>query len=310
MREIEELPVLTAEQQQVRIPVWIVLSLFVALAASGCGIKKTVTVEVPHKILSARTASFEELLEIIQNYENINDLSSVSVKVTLTYGKWEKGQQEEYREAGGYLLLRRPDTLRLVIQKPILKTRVFDVVSIGDDFSAWIPSQKKFYRGSNVADDLVADDLPGGIPLRAPHIYEAVLPQSLEMDDPDVRVSVEEAVGTDTLYYVLTIYREGEYPRIYASRKVWIERSGLVIARQQMFDEDGRIISTIQYGEMEQVDGFYLPISMEIDRPEDGYALNMEFGRDRWRVNRGLPDEGFVLTPPDGAEVIQLREKE
>ncbi|HSW38019.1 MAG TPA: hypothetical protein VLL97_00835, partial [Acidobacteriota bacterium] len=208
-----------------RSPAWIILALSLAMAASGCGIKKTVTVDVPHKILSARSASFEELLSIVHNYGKIEDLSCQGMKVTITHGKWETGQQEEYREAGGYILLRRPDSLRLVIQNPILKTRILDVLSIGDTFLAEIPSRNRFYRGSNSAGELVAEDMPGGVPLRARHIFEAILPQPLGIDAADVRVSVEEAMTAYARYYVLTVYREGVFPRIYVSRKIWIERS-------------------------------------------------------------------------------------
>jgi hypothetical protein len=92
-------------------------------------------------------------------------------------------------------------------------------------------------------------------------------------------------------------------------RRIWIERSELAIARQQIFQEDGQIVSDIQYSGMERTnDAFLLPLKIHLDRPLDGYALNMEFKSKSWRVNSGLPDSAFVQPPPNGAQIVHLKE--
>ncbi len=55
------------------------------------------------------------------------------------------------------------------------------------------------------------------------------------------------------------------------------------------------------------MDGLLLPLSIKIERPLDGYSLDLEFGS--WRLNPDLSDKDFVLTPPPGAEIVELREK-
>jgi len=50
-----------------------------------------------------------------------------------------------------------------------------------------------------------------------------------------------------------------------------------------------------------------LPLKMHIDRPLDGYALDMEFKN--WRINPDLADNAFILTPPEGAQIIHLIDK-
>ena len=46
---------------------------------------------------------------------------------------------------------------------------------------------------------------------------------------------------------------------------------------------------------------------IHIDRPLDGYALNLEFKS--WRIDPDLPDNAFSLKLPEGVQIIHLVEK-
>lgn len=309
MREIQEFPLLTAKKRRTLIVTGFVLCLAGCIIWSGCGIKRTVKIPVSPKILAARNASLEELLGIIGKYDKIKDMKASGLKVFLTSGKLESGKQDEFKGASGYILLRRPDALHLVLQSPFIdKTAIFDVVSLGDDFSAWIRKNNRIYTGKNSAQVLVADDLPNGIPLRPPHLFEAILPASIHLDREGIRVSVEESADKFAKYYILSVYREGIPPRIHTIRRIWIERSQLVLFRQQMFEEDGRLICDVEYPVMEQIGEFYLPLRIILDRPEDGYSLEMEFKNSSWKINTGLEDSAFVQTPRPGAETVYFRD--
>ncbi len=280
-----------------------------ALGIPGCSIKRTVRTEVPSKILQAKTAHFEELLDILQTYDKVYNLSASNLRLTFTFGKWESGKLDKYREAPGYILLRRPDLAHLVFQNPITKTAELDLLSAGDDLSVWIPSKNEFYMGKNSARELVVDDMPGSpvIPIRTAHIFEAILPQSVAVESPRVHVALTEETDARAKYYALSIFKEGSTFRSFLIRKIWIERSELTIARQQTFLDDGRMVSDIEYSGMIPLNGFKLPLRVRLDRPLEGYTLNMEFKS--WRINYDMPDKAFVLTPPQGVKIIHLREK-
>jgi hypothetical protein len=302
MKEMLQLPAPGGTRGRARALAGVLLALALG---TGCSIKRTVNVEVPARILARGRRVSTSSRDRQTAYSGIPDLANARMKVTLTYGRWESGEQEEYRRAPGYLLVRNPDTLRLVVQNPITKTAIFDVLSVGDDFSAWVPGKLRFYRGSNSAEHLL-EELPGGIPLRAPHIYEALIPAGIDPGAQGVRVSLEEAADNEAKYYILSLYRDGEGARIHCLRRIWIERSRLAIARQQIFREDGRLISDIEYLGMEPAGGLMLPAEIRLERPEDGYAVKLEFEGDSWRVARGLGDEAFQLSPPPGAEIVTL----
>ena len=280
------------------------------LATFGCKPSQEIKIEVSPKLLAARTADFGELLAIVNQYERISDLTNSGIKATLTLGKWESGSQNEYRSAPGYILLKRPSSLHVVIQNPVIyKTAIFEAVSSGDEFSAWFRDTNKVYTGRNSAKDLVSDDRPEGIPLRPDHLYEAIIPAEIDLSEAGLRISVEESADKIAKYYILSIYKDGAPPMIHPIRRIWIERSQLVISRIQSFDEDGRITGDIEYSEMTSVDGFFLPLKIDIARPEDGYSLALEFTNGRWGVNSGLDDDSFALPPREGTETVVLREK-
>jgi hypothetical protein len=121
---------------------------------------------------------------------------------------------------------------------------------------------------------------------------------------------VEEVADKIAKYYILSFYKVGVPPRIHTIRRIWIERSQLAISRQQIYGENGQMLSDIEYLGILPIENFFLPIGITMNRPEDGYALKMEFRSESWKINKGLKDDGFVLSPPNGAEIIYLKDKQ
>jgi hypothetical protein len=315
MRKILEFRALTASRHRIPLRVVSIFLLVILASNAGCSVKRTVKVRVSPNILQAKSAAFDELLDIVRSYDKIEGLSSNDLRITLTSGKRESGELQKYASAPGYIVLRRPDSTRMVVQYPVTKTTILDLLSVGDDFCVWVPRENKYYTGKNSAKELVAEDLPDspGFTLRATHIFEAIIPHGLLPGAPGMLVEAEEDPGADAAYYVLSVFKEdagvteGAARRIHAIRKIWIERSGLTIARQRVYQEEGRVVSDITYSEVTQVGGFALPLKIRIDRPLDGYTLDMEFRT--WRVNPDLPDSAFILPPPAGAQVVPFKEK-
>jgi len=309
MREIQILPVLTANQR--RVSAGLVLALLIWLGSAGCGIKKQTKIEVPQKILQAKTATLDELLEIINNYDNITDLSCNPIKLTLTLGTLESEVLDKYKKARGYLLLRRPDSIRLVIQEPIIKTALADLASVKDDFSIFMRRSNKFYRGKNSAKVLVIEDSPDSpeIPIRPKDLFEALLPKNVDLNSPGIHINKVEDMDAEAKYYVLSVIKVGASRRVQILRRIWIERSELEIARQRLFGEEGQIIGDISYSNIELKDGYSLPKGIYMNRPQEGYSLEIELDIDRCKINPGLKDKAFILEPPEGSQIIPLREK-
>jgi hypothetical protein len=311
MREILEFPLLTAHRRGVPLSLALFLSLLTGYLGSGCSVKRTVTTAIPASTVQYKTAGFEEIVSFIRAYDKIHALACNNLRLTLTTGKRETGRVEEYRAAPGYILLKRPDAIHLVIQNPITKTTLIDLLSVGDELSVWYPRDNTLYLGKNSAKELFLEASARSkgfrIPIRGAHIFQAIFPQSVQIDEPGIRFSIEEQADTRTKYYVLTVLREGVNPRIYVVRRIWIERVGLTIARQQVFTDEGEIASDIVYSNETSVDGFSLPQRIRIDRPLDAYSLDVEFKN--WRINPDLPNEAFIMAQHPGAQIIHLQER-
>jgi hypothetical protein len=293
--------------------------------SSGC-IKTGYVVPVPANLAQDKTASFDELIKIIHTDDSLKSLQCSNIKATLTLGKVESGKLEEFRRSQGYILLKRPDLLNLRINSPI-GGALLELFSKDDQFDAWF--RGKMYTGKNSAKgDLVPDNGEEfKIPARPQHLFDAIMPPAI--DASGVFVSLEEQtaqkLGSDEItvkqknnrrqknqaietarYYVLSFGRQGAGNRIHVFRKTWIERTGLTIARQQMFSEEGQIVGDCQYFERIQIDGVSLPLIINIDRPSNGYSLKLECTG--WKVNPDLEDKVFIINRP-GAETIHLIEK-
>ena len=271
--------------------------------------KHPVTVTVPQQILKAKVAGREELLAILGNYSKVTSLSSTTMKLTATLGNSESGRVEQYRGAPGYLLLQRPDSVRLDVQNPLTRNTLLDVCSAGDDFQIWNVSDRKYIVGKNSARELTVEGDTVPFALRPIDIYRAILPQAVPVDEPGIRVSIREEQDTQAKYYVISVFREISAPWMETIREIWIERSSLALARQIVYSDEGAIVTRASYSRMTTQFGMPLPLSLRIEHPgAEGYAIDMEFKS--WKVDPSLPADAFVLTPPPGARVITLREKQ
>jgi len=284
---------------------------FVLLATPACGVKQTVKVNVAPAILKAKTAGFERLLAIIRESDRIQALACNELHLTLTtLKKLDNGELEKYHTVKGYILLQRPNSTHLVLLMPVTQSKLLDVLSVEDNFSVWYPRKNEFYKGLNSSKSLIVDDTAGTkefmVPIRGNHIFEAIFPQGVVPNVPGVWISKDEQKDERASYYILTFAKEGARPRAHTLRKIWIERSNLTIARQQVFDDEGQVISDITYSDPIQMADFSMPQQMHIERPIDGYTLDLSFKN--WRINPELDGEAFQLQPPPGAKVVMLRD--
>jgi outer membrane lipoprotein-sorting protein len=256
---------------------------------------------------AAKTASLDDLLKILERHgDRVSSLSSKAMRVTFTSGKIEDGKLQEYRAAPGYILLKRPDAIRLNVQNPLTKTALIELVSLGQEFFVWFPRDNKFYIGKNNARDLEVEGGPT-FSARPTHIFEAILPQKIDLNAPGTQIALVEDRNDVTKYYVLEIYQKAAGPMLEPVRKLWIDRANLAVSRQITYGERGAVMSIINYSNQTMVGDLLLPLSIKIERPVDGYILDLQFKS--WDLNPELPETAFALQAPPGAQKVVLKEK-
>ncbi len=280
------------------------------LPVFGCGVKTPVKVAVSPRVAAARTATLQELVSSLQQFDSrVRSLKSASVKVTLTTRKGDSGIWEKYKRADAYILLQRPDDLLLTVQDPILKTTLLQLASYGDEFEMYNPGDRKLYVGDNRAREFQVEDDGNAVTItaRPKHIFDAILPPALPLGTPGIRISRTEWQDPDAKYYILTILQESGGDEMRMLRQIWIERSQLAVAREITFSDSGELAGIVDYGDLSEFGGVLLPRTVRIDRPVDGYSLDIAIGS--WSVNPEIDDAIFTLRVPDDTKRIMLKAK-
>jgi hypothetical protein len=250
-----------------------------------------------------QTATGNDLVERINTEATKIQTLKATVGITASIGGRNLGKITEYREIRGYILARRPSSLRMIGLFPVLQNHIFDIVSSGQEFTLWIPPKNQFIKGNN--DSVRPSTQPLGN-LRPQVIYHALLMQAVdlqnelavqeedehEVTDPGTR---KPALQSDYTLNIITHNGCGWY----LSRKVVFDRTDLRPHQQLLYDERGSIATDIHYNEYREFNGVFFPTKIEIWRPHEEYSIKLEVTK--LTINGPIMDDQFVLDLPSSA---------
>jgi len=255
-----------------------------------------------------QTATKQELVaRINQEATGIKTLNA-TVDIATSVGGEKKGKVTDYQQIKGYILVRKPDMLRMIGLFPIVRNTAFDMVSDGNRFKLSIPVKNKFYVGSAEVPKPSSNALEN---LRPQVIYNALfLPQI----DPDNEIAVLEN-NTETVVdaktkklvqqpdYVIDIIRRSGNDW-YLAREVVFERVNLVPHRQILYDHKGDIATEATYQIYKDYNGVSFPNVIQIDRPQEEYSIRLTV--EKLTINEPLRDDQFALQQPPGSQLVNL----
>ncbi len=280
------------------------LPLACALLLLGCGPKKT-NLRAPDAILEAQSASLSELVTLInERYAGLESLTVSSFRVQFTGGSIEKGYLKEYPTAKGHLVARPPDAIYVNILNPVTSSAVVTMAASNEEFQIWVPRENKYLMGST---KLKVDNDDPMYSIRPDHLIDAMLIEPIPTSDPHARVFLEEEQTARNKFYVINVVEaDASGGGFCLRRKVWIERSRLQLARQSYYD-CGALASTVEYGEIVEVDGRLVGREVAIERYQEHYKLSFRLEEGKIRLNRELREAAFEIPQPPGAEIVRVR---
>jgi outer membrane lipoprotein-sorting protein len=266
---------------------------------AGCLVRR-------HKLDSAArpnapllTASLDELTGILrERYDSVETLNA-TVDLEPALLSASKGEIAEYKDVLGYILFRKPSSIRVIALYPVVRTTAFDMVSDGHSFRLYLPAKNLFLIGLNRIEKPSPKKLEN---LRPEHLLDALL---IRPPDPPVERAVFEnwTEGSEPSYIVHII--RGHAPgRLDLVSNIWFDRASLEIRRQQVFDEQGNITSDARYGGWERRGGVLYPKQIIVTRPKDEYELSIRF--DKTTFNQPVSQEKFDLPEPPGVKVEHI----
>ncbi len=285
------------------------LSIFAVLVLSGCGFRTSHPVKMRTSTATLRQATIEQLLET--NNTNAEKLKTLKATVDIDSSvlQQKKDKVTDNPQIAGYILLRKPEMLRMIGLVPVVHNHMFDMVSNGNNFSLALPPQSKFFVGSTHQP---AKPSPNPLyNMRPQHISDALL---LKPIDPDREIVVLENTtevvkdpnthkdAEQDAYAVLVIDKD-EFGH-FLTRRIVFSRTDLLPHEQFLYNRQGQLVTYARYENFTEKDGIKLPEMVSIQRPIEGYSLVLNMVK--LDVNVPLTDDQFVLTQPPGSQLVNL----
>ncbi len=297
----------------------IVLLICAALSLTGCAVKNQY--ETQRRLVSSSTlkeASLDQLLANLDATAAHLQTLKLTVEMDLSTGGERKGIVTDYRQVSGYVLVRKPEMLHMIVRAPVVGNRIVDMVSKGKTFSAAFnsPSSSKYFVGSNEVAHPSEKPLEN---MRPQHVLDALLIKPVDHAAGEVAVleqSVDvvkdpkthkEALRPNYVVFVISKDEAGSY----LSRRIVFSRDDLMPHEQYLYDRQGQLVTIARYDYSvpvftEEADTKF-PGVIQIQRPVEEYSIKLTV--EKASINLPLGDDQFEVAQPPGSTLINVDQK-
>lgn len=285
------------------------LLLFLLPCLDGCLVRtrKLKQVKMPSTVM---TATADDLVNAINDRCKTIQSLTATVEFQATVGGPSKGKEKTYTSFSGYILLRKPESLRVIGKVPILHTTAFDMATDGSTFKLWIPHENKVFEGSNT----VTKKSPNTLENFRPNIFsDSLLIKCISPDDlltltsdTDTKLDPKTKLLVAQLDYDLTVLQRKDDRRdLIPERVIHFNRVDLRPYEEDIYDTEGAIQTQTIYGADQKFGEVMFPGTITIKRPLEEYQIVVTF--QRVITNQQLTDDQFQLTIPKSTIVKELR---
>ena len=281
---------------------WVLCLLTLVLTSTSCLFRSR---SVPKRVVlaAARSATLQELVDDINTRADQIKTLNATVDIDASVGGSNKGKVTDYQQIRGYILVRRPEMLRMIGLLPVVRNRAFDMVSDANGFKLSIPPKNKFIVGSPEVTHPSDNPLEN---LRPQVIYDALLPHRV---DPQNEIAILEQSAEvvndaknkrieESPTYIVDVIHKGE-KGWYLSRKLIFSRTDLLVHRQLIYDLSGNMVTEARYEKYQEFNGTQFPSDIDIWRPKEEYSIGISVVK--MTINEPLTDDQFAGADPDFA---------
>jgi outer membrane lipoprotein-sorting protein len=263
---------------------------------------------VPKAPAAVQTVSPEQLVAMLNRRWNELQTLTATVTMQVTELKTKQGVAETLPPADGWILLRKPDLLRVTGNK--MGARMFDMVSNGKAFTLTIPLKNMAIEGSDASTEKSPNPLYN---LRPWIFLDAICVRGLGASDHYAVISntetVEDAKEKRLLSvpeYILNVARLSPgSQQMTEVRVVTIHREDLLPYDQEIYDSGGDLEAQVRYEAYHHFGRVIYPSKITINCPQAEVRIGLAVSR--LEGNRNLPDDRFELRVTPGMKVQQLK---
>ncbi len=265
-----------------------------------------------HQVQQAKSAGPALNQGVAQLIAGVNERYAAIQTVTATVsfsaqtGGEKTGKVKDYNiNFGGHILLRKPDSLRVLGLVPVIGTRAFDLASDGTNFKLYIPPKNKAIVGPTAITEKSAN----GIENLRPNVFiDSILVRNIEPEKlvylttgSDTQTVGKQLVETplyDLNVMMATPEDEVKAPArvIQEQRVIHFDRTTLLPNGQDLYNASGALETKVRYGPYQHFGNALFPAVITIDRPLEEYKITITI--QHLILNQTLNDQQFELTIP------------
>lgn len=292
-----------------RIRKGIAVALMLALPAlSGClwHTRRVPRATMPVNVLSATP---EQLVDFInRQYDLVNSMFA-TVTFTATQGGSLKGSVKTITPFSGYIVIRKPESLRVIGFLPVIHSTAFDMASDGSTFKLWIPPKNEAFEGSNT----VTEESPNAFENMRPHMFvdSLLIPKISREDLMTVTGDSNTIVDAKTKkleiepeYLLTVVNRQGSSNLLQTRRVIHFSRLDLRPSEEDIYDQNGQIQTQAIYGPLQAFGSEQFPGTVTLRWPLQQQQILITI--QKLKVNQPVNDDEFEEKIPAGAKVQHL----
>ena len=259
-----------------------------------------------------KTASVEQLNKAVSERDAAIQTLNASVLITASTGGGKEGKVTEYTAFRGYIFVRKPGDLRVILQLPVIGSRALDMVSDGKDFTlvhatgghgdVWI-------QGSNTVTKPSKNGLEN---LRPAVFLDSLLVPGVSADEfvalnestRIVKLAGKKNEDMEEPDYDLAVLKLKNGKVLQTLRTIHFNRVTMLPYQQDIYNDSGQIVTQTIYDNYKTYAGQQFPSLITISRPLEEYSLKVQITK--LTLNETLEDDQFELKIPAGVTVQKM----
>jgi outer membrane lipoprotein-sorting protein len=262
---------------------------------------------------SYRTETVEQVEKDVSDRDEAIKTLNASVLITATTGGSKEGVVKEYLSFKGYIFVQKPANLRVILQVPVFGSRAMDMVSDGSTFTLMRATASRgdvWVQGTNQVTKPSKNGLEN---LRPPVFLDSLLVPGVKAGESvtlteSSRILRPEQKHKDAIeepVYEMNVLRQKSGHVLQVERVVHISRVTGLPFQQDIYGENGEVVTRATYAGYQSFNGQQFPTSITIRRPLDEYSLKIDVTK--LMLNEGLDADQFELKVPSGVVVTQMQ---
>ncbi len=270
-------------------------------ALTGC-MSHTRIVPRTHLAELVMSSTLDQLILQVNTQFNALQTMKATVEISATTGSSLQGHVTDSPSFSGYIFMRKPEDLRVILLVPVLRNQAMDMVSDGKTWKLWIPPRNRAMEGTS---QVTAPSKNGLENLRPSVFFDSLMVRGPESNEivsltSDIRIVEDPKKKKDLVEepdYDLQILSQPNGQTAHTLRVIHISRTNLLPYQQDIYDDSGKVATRATYSHYQNYGDIPFPSKIVITRPLDKYSLTVTITK--LSLNQKLDNDQFEMKIPD-----------